>query len=337
LEDQAETLLMRLTRGSGPDGLAAMSAVVETADVRVLRPLLAIPGDRLRRTLAAFGQTWIEDPSNRDSAYGRVRARQWLPALSAAGHSPPALARTAGAFGRRRRDGERRIAALLARACALYPAGYARLDAKEIVAAPPAVAAGAVARVLVAVGGVAYAPAARKLEALMGWFGRADGAPSATLSRCRCQRRGDEVVVCREGRRLPPPVPIAPGERGVWDGRFDVDARGGRGEGNRQDGVWLSALGRDGWAEIVAVEAELRDTPIPYAARLTLPALRDAEGVVAVPHLEFRRLRDPEPACFTVTIRFSPRNSLSGAGFCLAPIVSSTISVGAAGEIVPSR
>ena len=66
LEDQAETLLLRLGRGSGADGLAAMAALAESAALRFCRPLLGTAPARLRAFLEAEGQPWIEDPSNRD-------------------------------------------------------------------------------------------------------------------------------------------------------------------------------------------------------------------------------------------------------------------------------
>ncbi|MGE4562142.1 MAG: tRNA lysidine(34) synthetase TilS, partial [Rhodospirillales bacterium] len=65
-EDQAETFLMRLEKGSGPDGLAAMSWVRALPFCRLVRPLLELTRAALRATLAAFGQAWIEDPSNND-------------------------------------------------------------------------------------------------------------------------------------------------------------------------------------------------------------------------------------------------------------------------------
>ncbi|MEE8213792.1 MAG: tRNA lysidine(34) synthetase TilS, partial [Alphaproteobacteria bacterium] len=52
-DDQAETLLLRLTAGSGADGLAAMSAIRETPDVRLLRPFLEVPKTVLVATLGA--------------------------------------------------------------------------------------------------------------------------------------------------------------------------------------------------------------------------------------------------------------------------------------------
>ena len=76
--DQAETYLLRLAAGSGDDGLACMAAVVETPGVRLLRPLLGVPRTRLTGTLKAFGQPWLDDPSNRDPAFARVRVRAGL-------------------------------------------------------------------------------------------------------------------------------------------------------------------------------------------------------------------------------------------------------------------
>ena len=74
--DQAETIAMRAARLSGPDGLAGMAALVETEDVRLLRPLLAVPRARLTATLMARGVAWIDDPSNADPRFERARLRR---------------------------------------------------------------------------------------------------------------------------------------------------------------------------------------------------------------------------------------------------------------------
>ena len=73
LDDQAETLLLRLGRGSGLDGLAAMPPLRELPEVRLLRPLLPVPKARLVAGLRTAGLTWVEDPSNRDPSHARVR------------------------------------------------------------------------------------------------------------------------------------------------------------------------------------------------------------------------------------------------------------------------
>ena len=83
--DQAETFLMRLRRGSGVAGLAGMPAVAVRDGVRVLRPLLGVRRERLEAALEAAGEAWIEDPSNRDPAFERVRVRADAARLEAAG------------------------------------------------------------------------------------------------------------------------------------------------------------------------------------------------------------------------------------------------------------
>ncbi len=81
-DDQAETVAMRAARRSGPDGLAGMAALVEQPEVRLLRPLLAVPRARLTATLTARGVAWIDDPSNSDPRFERARLRMAPRALA---------------------------------------------------------------------------------------------------------------------------------------------------------------------------------------------------------------------------------------------------------------
>jgi tRNA(Ile)-lysidine synthase len=74
-DDQAETVVMRAARQSGPDGLAGMAALVEQSDVRLLRPLLVTSRTQLTATLLARGVPWLDDPSNVDPRFERARLR----------------------------------------------------------------------------------------------------------------------------------------------------------------------------------------------------------------------------------------------------------------------
>ena len=77
LDDQAETVLLRLLRGSGPAGLGGIPE--RSPDGRIVRPLLAISRAELERFASARGLLWREDASNRDPAYARARLRRdWL-------------------------------------------------------------------------------------------------------------------------------------------------------------------------------------------------------------------------------------------------------------------
>ncbi|NKB46115.1 MAG: tRNA lysidine(34) synthetase TilS [Alphaproteobacteria bacterium] len=84
-DDQAETFLYRLVRGSGVDGLAAIAPDTKRNGVRVLRPVLTIPKADLIATCDAYGQAWVNDPSNGDDAFARVRLRRIMAALEQEG------------------------------------------------------------------------------------------------------------------------------------------------------------------------------------------------------------------------------------------------------------
>ena len=84
-DDQAETLLLALSRGAGLPGLAAMPARWERDGIRYHRPLLAVAAADIRAWLAQRGVAHIEDPTNTDQGLTRNRIRaQLLPALDAA-------------------------------------------------------------------------------------------------------------------------------------------------------------------------------------------------------------------------------------------------------------
>lgn len=84
-DDQAETVLLALSRGAGVAGLAAMPARWERAGVAWHRPLLQVRATAIREWLHAQGQDWVEDPTNTDERFTRNRIRaQVLPVLEAA-------------------------------------------------------------------------------------------------------------------------------------------------------------------------------------------------------------------------------------------------------------
>ena len=108
LDDQAETVLIRMTRGSGLSGLGAMAREAPLpvgGEVVLVRPLLDIPKARLIATLERAGIEFADDPSNRDPRFTRARLREVMPALAARGaRRAPAGAAGAAAAARGGRD-----------------------------------------------------------------------------------------------------------------------------------------------------------------------------------------------------------------------------------------
>jgi tRNA(Ile)-lysidine synthase len=299
-EDQAETLLLRLARGSGLEGLAAMAAVVERTDCRLLRPLLGVPHDRLVATLSAVTQPWIEDPGNHDRAYARVRLRQSAPMLAEAGLTPTRLAATAARLGTARAALAAEVAVLLAAAVELHPAGFARLDRARLMAAPPAIGRGALAAVLGAVGGAPFAPRSARLDRLYCELSRPLRG-GRTLAGCRLLPHRGGLLVCREPAAMARPVAAPPGTRVYWDRRFLLSIAS-----DAPQGLSLGALGA---TSLEAARA------LPGAVRPSLAALSDKKAVVAVPALGYLRA-DIEGAWLGASsLSFRPTRPLTSASF----------------------
>jgi tRNA(Ile)-lysidine synthase len=97
LDDQAETVLMRMARGSGVSGLASMGLaapmpVEEATGVMLVRPFLSVPKSRLIATLKAEKISFANDPTNFDPRFTRPRIRALMPALALEGLTPERLA-----------------------------------------------------------------------------------------------------------------------------------------------------------------------------------------------------------------------------------------------------
>ncbi len=211
--DQAETAAMRRLAGSLPDGMAAMPALAEREHVRLLRPLLAIPPGRLRATLAALGEAWVEDPSNADPAAQRARLRALARDREGCGPVTRASVAAAAARGRARAARERATAAVLARRVRLAPEGFA-------VVTPGALPPEVLAALLRTLSGRAFAPAPERVAALAAALHPATLGGVQVLPAGRLQRGGWLLV--REPAAVAPPMACADGA--LWDGRFRVQA-----------------------------------------------------------------------------------------------------------------
>ncbi len=328
-EDQAETLLLRLAGGSGVDGLAAMAPVTEMPALRLLRPLLDVPRARLAATLAAAGQRHVEDPSNANTAFRRVRLRQAAALLDREGLTAARLAGTARRMAQARSALDAATARLLAEAVVLYPEGYATLAIGPFRAAPVDIALRALARLVTTVAGGDYPPRLERVERLLAEVVSASDEGGSqgggrTLGGCRILPWKGLLLVCREPRAAAE-VAIPAGEALFWDGRFRLRLGGSaRGEVRR--------LGRGGWADIVARCPELRTTRVPAPVRPSLPSLWYLDEVVSVPHFNYvrRGANAKTEQSIVRDVIFAPKRPLTGAGFVSGQSVSESLTLGAA-------
>lgn len=282
-EDQAETFLLRLGRGSGVDGLAAMAPDREWNGVRLLRPLLGFSGQRLRATLQALGQPWIEDPSNSDLRFARVRIRDGLEDLTAAGISASRLVATAQRMRRVRSALDHATAGLMYEAVKWEPAGFAILGVSKLLSSPEEIGLRALARVLMVVAGREYPLRLVQLERLYGWLQLKPNSGGRTLSGCRILPRGDSVLVVRELAAIGPEIALSPGESAVWDNRFVV--RMDRSE--RMSSVTSCTVREVGRAGLTQLRGSLpKKLPLKTICQAT-PGFWQGQHLLAAPHLGF--------------------------------------------------
>jgi tRNA(Ile)-lysidine synthase len=188
-DDQAETFLIRLARGSGLDGLSAMRPLALYPDslfptLKLARPLLGIARPVLRAYLEEARQPWLDDPMNADPRFTRVRIRHAWPQLEALGLTRDRLAEAAFHLGRARSALETVNRVLLQQGCMPYKNGLL-LDAAVLTHAPPELGLRALSQVLMTVSRNPYRP---RFERLQGLFSAIlDGSLGAgrTLHGCR--------------------------------------------------------------------------------------------------------------------------------------------------------
>lgn len=309
-DDQAETLLLRLGRGSGLDGLAAMSPRTVLPQAVLLRPLLSVPRAELTAWLSRRGVAWIEDPSNMDTAHARVRLRGLMPALAAEGLDAGRLAAAAGHLGRARAAVEAMTARVLARAARIDPAGYIRLDPRPLLDAEAEVGLRALAHAVMTVGGRAYTPRWERLKGLFQRLGEA-GFRGATLGGCRIASRAGALLIAREAAGVEA-LEAEAGDRIFWDGRFDIALKPRAASGPFR----VAGLDKTAWAEARQSLPEPGRLRVPALARAGVPAIFDRKGLRALPALTYER--EPGDRTIVKACSFAPSAALTSSGFTVA-------------------
>lgn len=296
-DDQAETVLMRLLRRSGPEGLAGMSVRSEREGVLLLRPLLAVAKAELLRYLDACGQEYVSDPSNEDRRYLRVRVRACLAMQAEASQR---LAAVAEACGRMRHRAELQLQQAVADTVTWYDEGYAEVAA-SLTTMPPLTAMQVMRQVLGYVG-TGREARSNEMERLLAAMCEPAMRPR-TLQGCLISRRREggwlvtrEMAACQAALNWDGAAPLH------WD-RFLLAACA--------SGAWqVGPLGAKGLEQLPAKGLACK---LPRAVALTLPAIRHLEAVVCVPHMGY-----VEPAIMPekpASVRFCPAKPLAGAPF----------------------
>lgn len=287
-DDQAETVLMRLARGSGVDGLSGIPAKSELHGISVHRPLLGTEREALREHLRAQDVGWCEDPSNADQSFDRVKVRTLMKEGEALGLSEGRLGATAEMMSLAREVLEDAADELSAQAAFPRRQGFFRLLPEAFAAARDETSLRLLTRLLGVLSGSAYRPSLDSSRALLSALLRGDeNAGRSTLQGCRLVRNGKEFALVRELSACPTSRPL---QSGTWDSRFRVR------DCHAAETLSIAPIGEAGWAQIARnpEAAHLREAP--YAARMALPAIWNGDTLAAIPS-EGVWLSVPPDAC----------------------------------------
>lgn len=216
LNDQAETVEMRKRRTSSAASLAGIWPETQWRGVRVVRPLLNVTRCALRAYLRSIGQGWLDDPSNVNTAFERVRIRRSLRQRDIAALGAEALAAQAET-----RTIEAQAQAWLRAHMQLHETGYVTLARQALSGETPETRAAVLGRAIMLCGSGVRPERADVLRIA----GVAEGAAvfRRSLGGAIVAGRTRAIVIGREpGRIAPDPVVIPLSGAVLWDGRFRI-------------------------------------------------------------------------------------------------------------------
>ena len=269
-DDLAETFVMRLGRRAGVDGLSAMPAVFDRHGMRWHRPLLNARRADLRAHLTRCGVTWVDDPSNEDDSFARVRIRKALAVLTDLGVDSAALADVSRHLADARTALDAQMFAA-ARAHAHVQCGAVAMDWQALCDLPTETRRRLLTHTITWINGATYAPRSSAVAEVLTAL---DDAGAATVQGCELRLKRDKLWIYRELRAVR--AVDAPVDA-LWDGRWRLEPCGDAPVPNTQ--TTIRALGAEGLRSF----ADWRHLGVPRGVLLASPAVWQGAELVAAP------------------------------------------------------
>jgi tRNA(Ile)-lysidine synthase len=303
-DDQAETFLMRLRRGSGLDGLASMAAVSERGGAALVRPLLGLSKARLTAHLRSLAIPFVSDPSNSNASFERVRVRHAMKTLAAAGIARPALALAASRLGRSREALSGIAADFLERNFRVTSLAQGQINLESFLSLSPEIALRVLSRALALTGGKEEPPRMAKVERLLA--GLRAGKREAALGGCLVIAAAGALNFYREpGRMGQARLVCEPGSTRAWDGRFVLTIDAGM-----SGDFSVAPLGALGWANCrKAMKERGKAVQANRLAAISSPALWQGRHLVSAPALGFADVETAGTSAGLLGVQLVPRLS----------------------------
>ncbi|MCV6594835.1 MAG: tRNA lysidine(34) synthetase TilS [Silicimonas sp.] len=263
MDDQAETFLMRLARGAGVDGLSGMAARREDRGVTWIRPLLTTRRAELRAFLEDRGHSWIDDPSNADPRFDRVKARAALSHLEGLGVTPVEIARSMANLSHASQDLRARAAEIAGRICR-EGTGDLVFDRAAFRLLSPEMGHRILTKALMYIGAEPYPPRREALELAEEAVRK---CTNHTLHGCLLLISNMTLRITREWNAV---RDVTAASDAPWDHRWVLD-------GDHRKSLEIRALGE------AVKDTPWRETGLPRQSLLASPAVWEGERLVAAP------------------------------------------------------
>lgn len=277
LDDNAETVVLRIIRGSGVDGLSGIAQNRKIFGLNVHRPLLHLTRVELRRYLQSERISWIEDPSNFDMRFDRIRVRKLLPTLSSCGLTPERLVSMAGHMSRAREALQVTVLAFVQAKVEQTVWGDLKVLYDEFVNCSEEVQLRILAGVLRWNSGKPYNPRFVSLKKLHSLIVKRELVSKRPLMGTEITINGDYIIFNRELSSIKKSTIITQ-KSFVWDNKWQIDV-----DPEKINSASLGPLGVDGAREI----ASFSERAISKSVLATLPAMFDNNELICVPSIDF--------------------------------------------------
>jgi len=267
-DDQAETFLMRLARGAGVDGLSGMARSRKSSGITWVRPFLDATRQQLRNYLKSRNLEWIEDPSNEDSRFDRVKARNILVTLQPFGIDAVSLTAVSERLSQVR-DALEVQTLLAARDLACVEQGDVVFEFEKFQAQPLEIRRRLLSHAIKWVSSAEYGP---RGPALADLSAKVLTGEQVTLHGCILRPEVHSLRILREAQAVRSEVAQV-GE--IWDNRWRI-------KGIKNKSLEVRFLGEDGMRSL----SEWRETGMPRVSLLASPAVWKGQDFVAAPLAE---------------------------------------------------
>lgn len=271
-KDQAETFLMRLQRGSGVDGLSAISPIFYKNHMKLIRPLLDIMPEELKSYLREKDIKWFEDPMNEDEDFLRVKFRKALPLLEKEfGIDVDCLVNTAKNMARARDYLELQTEKKINSIVKWDNRGFAKLEKNKFCELHEEIAYRLLSKVLIVVGGSIYTPRFSKLDRLYNEIKSEDFAPQ-TLNGVKIKQEKNKICFYREIAKVEKQKIVC--KEFVFDNRFFVELS------DLKENLYFDILGDEGWKKLLQDEPKYKNKKINYDIKANLLAIKDKNNEI---------------------------------------------------------